>query len=36
MKDASWDKFLPHFKKQNVKRKKLKRREKVDTPFPPE
>ena len=36
MKDASWDKFLPHFKKQNVKRKKLKRREKSDTPFPPE
>lgn len=36
MKDASWDKFLPHFKKQNVKRKKLKRVAKVRTPFPPE
>jgi len=36
MKEVSWDKFLPHFKKQNVKRKKVERRVKSDNPFPPE
>jgi ribosomal RNA assembly protein len=33
----SWDRFLPHFKKQNVKRKKVKKEKKKKyTPFPPE
>ena len=37
MKELSWDKFLPHFKKQNVKRKKMKINKKKEyTPFPPE
>lgn len=34
----NWDRFLPHFKKQCVKRKKLvakKKKEKEYTPFPP-
>jgi len=37
LKDESWDRFLPTFKKKNVKRKKkpiIKKKEK--TPFPPE
>lgn len=42
--NENWDRFLPHFKKQNVKRKKTKdNKEKNDkkkksksTPFPPE
>lgn len=36
MKDVSWEKFLPHFKKVNQKKRKIKRREKSDNPFPPE
>ena len=33
----NWDRFLPQFKKRNVKRKKApKREEKVYNPFPPE
>jgi ribosomal RNA assembly protein len=37
MKEVSWDKFLPHFKKQNSKRKKVKRAPaKPKSPFPPE
>ena len=36
MKEVSWDKFLPQFKKVNQKKRKLKRREKSDNPFPPE
>ena len=38
--DENWDRFLPNFKKQNVKRKKVaadKRKKKKEyTPFPPE
>ena len=35
--DENWDRFLPQFKKRNVKRKKTpKREEKVYNPFPPE
>jgi len=36
--NENWDRFLPHFKKQNVKRKKVQkeRQEKKYTPFPPE
>ena len=37
--DENWDRFLPQFKKQNVKRKKVaadKRKKKEYTPFPPE
>ena len=40
LKDEIWDRFLPQFKKQNVKRKKIaadKRKKKKEyTPFPPE
>lgn len=38
MKDENWERFMPHFKKQNVKRKKVKseRKKKEYTPFPPE
>jgi ribosomal RNA assembly protein len=40
LKDESWDRFLPHFKKQNVKRKKVKidkkKAKKPYDPFPPE
>lgn len=33
----NWDRFLPHFKKQNVKRKQQKIKQKKEyTPFPPE
>jgi ribosomal RNA assembly protein len=32
----SWDRFLPQFKKRNVKKKKVKREEKEYNPFPPE
>lgn len=36
LKNESWERFLPKFKKQNVKRKKAKaRKEKEYTPFPP-
>ena len=36
LKDESWDRFLPHFKKQNVKRpKKVIKKKKEYTPFPP-
>ena len=34
----NWERFLPKFKKRNVKRKKpknKKNRDKIDTPFPP-
>ena len=36
--NENWDRFLPHFKKQNVKRKAKKITKKKDkyTPFPPE
>lgn len=38
MVNENWDRFLPHFKKQNVKRKQKKVTKKKDkyTPFPPE
>ena len=38
MKNENWERFMPHFKKQNVKRKKVKseRKKKEYTPFPPE
>lgn len=36
MKDQNWDRFLPQFKKQNAKRKKVKVVKKKEyTPFPP-
>lgn len=36
LKDESWDRFLPHFKKQNVKRpKKVVKKKNEYTPFPP-
>jgi len=37
MKNENWDRFLPQFKKQNVKRKKIKatKPKKEYTPFPP-
>jgi ribosomal RNA assembly protein len=36
--NENWDRFLPHFKKQNVKRKeqKQKKSKKKYSPFPPE
>ncbi len=38
--NENWDRFLPHFKKHNVKRKKSSKKEdkkkKEYTPFPPE
>ena len=35
--NESWDRFLPHFKKQNVKRKQKKvNKKKKYSPFPPE
>ena len=38
--DESWDRFLPQFKKQNTKRKKIaadkRKKAKEYTPFPPE
>lgn len=36
LKNESWDRFLPKFKKQNVNLKKKKIEKKVYTPFPPE
>ena len=40
LKDESWDRFLPQFKKQNIKRKKIaadkRKKAKEYTPFPPE
>lgn len=35
--NESWDRFLPHFKKRNVKQKKkiIDKRKKEYTPFPP-
>ena len=39
MANENWDRFLPHFKKQNIKRKKIKQEKKEKkeyTPFPPE
>jgi ribosomal RNA assembly protein len=36
LKNESWDRFLPHFKKQNVKRpKKAIKKKNEYTPFPP-
>ena len=36
LKNESWDRFLPQFKKQNVKRPKKIIKKKSDyTPFPP-
>jgi rRNA processing protein Krr1/Pno1 len=36
LRNESWDRFLPHFKKKNVKRKKPEKKEKKEyTPFPP-
>lgn len=34
--NENWDRFLPNFKKRNVKRKKVKKEEKEYDPFPPE
>lgn len=36
--NENWDRFLPHFKKQNIKRKAKKeiKKKKKYTPFPPE
>jgi ribosomal RNA assembly protein len=38
MANENWERFLPHFKKQNVRRKKAKEqtKKKEYTPFPPE
>ena len=37
MAGENWDRFLPHFKKQNTKRKEKKvTKKKKYTPFPPE
>lgn len=37
LKNENWDRFLPKFKKQNAKRKKLKVKKKNEfSPFPPE
>eukprot|EP00455_Lapot_gusevi_P012718 TRINITY_DN1609_c0_g1_i1.p1 TRINITY_DN1609_c0_g1~~TRINITY_DN1609_c0_g1_i1.p1 ORF type:complete len:384 (-),score=102.53 TRINITY_DN1609_c0_g1_i1:59-1210(-) len=35
LQNESWDRFLPQFKKKNVKRKKPKIKKKEYTPFPP-
>lgn len=36
LKNENWDRFLPKFKKQNAKRKKIKIKKKEFSPFPPE
>ena len=37
LKNQDWDRFLPKFKKKNVKKKKVVRKEKKEyTPFPPQ
>jgi len=36
LKNENWDRFLPKFKKQNAKRKKLVIKKKNPSPFPPE
>lgn len=36
LKNENWDRFLPKFKKQNAKRKKLNIKKKEFSPFPPE
>jgi ribosomal RNA assembly protein len=36
LKNESWDRFLPHFKKRNIKHAKPIQKEKKEyTPFPP-
>jgi ribosomal RNA assembly protein len=35
LKNESWDRFLPSFKKQNIKKKKVKIQKEEYTPFPP-
>merc|ERR1711920_210380 len=36
LKNENWERFLPHFKKRNVQRKKLKRKPKSKEIFPPQ
>merc|ERR1739848_884965 len=36
MAQENWDRFLPHFKKRNVQRKKLKSKKKKTSLFPPQ
>ena len=37
LKNESWDRFLPHFKKRSVRAPKKVRKEKKEyTPFPPQ
>jgi hypothetical protein len=35
-KEENWDKYLPQYKKKNIKLKKPQIKKKVYTPFPPE
>merc|ERR1712113_1250350 len=37
LKDENWDRFLPHFRKRNVQRKKIKaKKKKTKEVFPPQ